>query len=52
MHFDLDSNFSRGERQRLGLARLFVQNPSIVLVDEGSSALDPFTESRIKHSIE
>ncbi|KAK7219236.1 hypothetical protein V2G26_007239 [Clonostachys chloroleuca] len=41
------SNFSGGERQRIGLARLFLLNPSIILIDEGTSALDSFTDARI-----
>ncbi|KAH8743612.1 P-loop containing nucleoside triphosphate hydrolase protein [Diaporthe sp. PMI_573] len=45
------ANFSGGERQRLLLARLFLLKPKIVLIDEGTSALDSQTESDIKHSI-
>lgn len=43
----IDSNFSGGERQRIGLARLFLLNPSIIVIDEGTSALDSFTDARI-----
>lgn len=46
------SNFSGGERQRLGIARLFLKHPDVVLIDEGTSALDALTEGHIRHNIE
>jgi ABC-type bacteriocin/lantibiotic exporter with double-glycine peptidase domain len=33
------------------LARLFLQKPRVVLIDEGTSALDSETETDIKRSI-
>ncbi|MFB1298757.1 ABC transporter ATP-binding protein [Mycobacterium sp. pW049] len=38
---------SGGERQRLSWARLFLRSPSIVVLDEAFSALDPITSARI-----
>lgn len=40
-------NLSGGQIQRIGIARAILKNASIVIVDEGTSALDPITESKI-----
>jgi ABC-type bacteriocin/lantibiotic exporter with double-glycine peptidase domain len=42
---------SDGQRQRLGLARLFLRNPRIVVLDEAFSALDIDTELRIRRNL-
>jgi ABC-type multidrug transport system fused ATPase/permease subunit len=39
---------SDGQRQRLGLARLFLRDPDVLVLDEAFSALDLETESRIR----
>lgn len=44
-------NFSGGQRQRIELASAFVKDPSIMIMDEGTSALDAVTEERVMTSI-
>jgi ATP-binding cassette subfamily C protein len=43
---------SGGQRQRLSLARMIVKNPSVVILDESTSALDMHTESLLFEGIE
>ncbi|MCQ2138141.1 MAG: ATP-binding cassette domain-containing protein [Bacteroidales bacterium] len=44
-------NFSGGQRQRLELATAFAKEPSVMIMDEGTSALDSVTEEFIMNSI-
>ena len=40
-------NFSGGQRQRIEIATALAKEPTIVLMDEGTSALDPKTEAKV-----
>jgi ABC-type bacteriocin/lantibiotic exporter with double-glycine peptidase domain len=42
---------SDGQRQRLGLARLFLADPDVLVLDEAFSAMDPETESRVRANL-
>ena len=44
---DRGNNFSGGQRQRIEIATALAKEPTILLMDEGTSALDPETESKV-----
>jgi putative ABC transport system ATP-binding protein len=45
-------HLSAGERQLVALARAYVANPSCLILDEATSAVDPATEARLARALE
>lgn len=48
---DRGVTLSGGQRQRLALARALIARPSILVLDDSTSALDAVTEQKILHNI-
>ena len=45
------ANLSGGQKQRIALARVFLQNPPILVLDEATSALDTISERQVQRAI-
>ncbi len=48
---DLSDNLSSGERQRLGLARVFLKDTPLILLDEATSNVDAYNEALILNQL-
>ena len=46
------SRFSSGEQQLVALARAFLADPEIIVLDEATSNLDPETEVKVEHALQ
>jgi ATP-binding cassette, subfamily B, bacterial MsbA len=42
---------SGGQRQRIALARAFIRNPAILILDEATNALDDVTDEAVQHAL-
>ena len=45
-------NLSMGQRQLVALARVLMQNPAIVILDEATASVDPLTEALIQEGLD
>ncbi|WP_457559426.1 ABC transporter ATP-binding protein [Candidatus Harpocratesius sp.] len=45
-------NLSAGQRQMLSFARVLLANPKLIILDEATSAVDLYTESKIQDAID
>jgi len=46
------ANISMGQRQLIALARVFLKDPRVFILDEATSSVDPFTEELIQEGLD
>jgi ATP-binding cassette subfamily B protein len=46
------ASLSMGQRQLVALARVLLKNPAILILDEATASVDPFTETQIQEGLE
>ena len=46
------ANLSMGQRQLVALARVVLKDPAILILDEATASVDPFTETQIQEGLE
>jgi ABC-type multidrug transport system fused ATPase/permease subunit len=46
------NSLSMGQRQLVALARVFLQNPSLFVLDEATASIDPLTETLIQEGLD
>jgi ATP-binding cassette subfamily B protein len=49
---ELGRGLSLGQRQLVALARVLLQDPSIVILDEATASVDPLTEAQIQEGLD
>jgi ATP-binding cassette subfamily B protein len=50
--YERGKNISGGQRQRIAIARVFLKDPPVIILDEGTSALDNVTERFVQETLE
>ena len=46
------ANLSMGQRQLVALTRVILKDPAIIILDEATASVDPFTETQIQEGLE